>query len=481
MSPVTVYSFQVLPAAVNRCTFCGMSRTRRGNLESWTATEPNARGYYEAKVSMGTKADGSPDRRHIQRKTLAAVRKRVRELERQRDAGTAGRAGKLPTVQEMLTRHLTVVLPQKGRAPRTIADYWSKCRNNIFPLWGGQRIDRLTPEHIEDGLAAMLAAGAAPATVRKVLAILSSAYELQAKRSARYGMTGGTSLVNPCTFVEPPELGEANRKALTLKQARAVLAAARERGQFARWAVGLSLGLRQGEALGLRWQFLDIDVPAGETGEMRVWAQLQRLTWEHGCDNPHRCGSKYHKTRPCPAKCSRHTRACPPPCPDDCTDHARHCPKRKLPRGSVRLSGALVLRERVKEKKRKTVPIPAEVCEALRAHRSAQFEQRMLAADEWADHDLVFARWDGSPVDPRRDWQEWGEILAAAGIPHAGVHAGRHANASIHIEIGTVVTAVQELLGHADARTTAGYVHTASPATRAAAKAMGRALFGDDQ
>ena len=49
---------------------------------------------------------------------------------------------------------------------------------------------------------------------------------------------------------------------------------------------------------------------------------------------------------------------------------------------------------------------------------------------------------------------------------------------NIHIGIGTVITAVQETLGHADVRTTLGYVHTSSPATRAAAKAMGRALFG---
>lgn len=458
-----------------------MGRTRRGNLESWTASEPNARGYYEAKVWMGTKANGQPDRRHVQRKTLAAVRKRVRELERQRDAGTAGRTGKMPTVQQMLERHLTVVLPQRGRAPRTIADYWSKCRNDIFPRWGGQRIDRLTPEHIEDGLAAMLAAGSAPATARKVLAILSSAYEVQAKRAARYGMAGGTALVNPCQFVEPPELGDAPRKALTRKQARAVLAAARERGQFARWATGLGLGLRQGEALGLRWAAADIDVPAGEPGEARVWAQLQRLTWEHGCDDAHACGRKYHKTRPCPAKCSRHARACPPPCPGDCAGHARHCPRRKLPRGSIRLSGALVLREAVKEKKRKTVPIPAEVCEALREHRSAQFEQRMLAGPEWADHDLIFTQWNGAPVDPRRDWQDWAEILRAAGIPHSGVHSGRHTAATIAIDEGTAITAVQQLLGHSSVKTTEGYDASSRPGARIASKAVGRALFEGDE
>ena len=197
-----------------------------------------------------------------------------------------------------------------------------------------------------------------------------------------------------------------------------MLAAARERGQFARWAAGLAAGLRQGEALGLRWGFLDIDVPDGTEGEIRVWAQLQRFAWAHGCDDPARCARKHCKTRACPAVHPA-PGTCPPPCPDDCAGHALHCPRRTLPRGSIRLNGALVLRETVKEKKRKTVPIPAELCEVLRDHRSAQFEQRMLAGSEWTDHDLVFTRWDGQPVDPRRDWQEWARILEAAGIPHS--------------------------------------------------------------
>lgn len=470
-------------------------RTRKANGESWVSEVPNDRGYYEAKVWMGTRGDGKPDRRHVQRKSLKAVKARVRELEKQRDTGKVGQPGKVPTVRQMLERHLTVVLPQRGRAPRTIADYWSKCDNDIFPLWGGQRVDRLRPEHIEEGLSKLLETHA-PAHVRKVLAILSSAYEVQAKRAAAYGMAGGTVLVNPCQFVEPPELPESNRKSLTVRQSRAVLATARERGQFARWAVGLTLGMRQGEVLGLRWRFCDIDAPEGEPGEMRVWAQLQRLSWEHGCDDPHKCGARHHRV-PCPVPCPEAARAqgrrhvCPQDggtprsesgtkgslCPPGCTAHAQHCPRRRLPRGVTRLAGALVLREAVKEKKRKTIPIPPEVCAALREHRSAQFEQRMLAGAEWTDYDLVFTRWNGAPVDPRADWQDWARILEAAGIPHSGVHAGRHTAVTIAIDEGVAITAVQQLAGHSSVKTTEGYDHSSSPGARIAARAVSRALF----
>jgi len=78
---------------------------------------------------MGVKPDGRPDRRHVQRKSRKAVKQAVRELERKRDAGVAGKPGRARTVREMLTMHLDVVLPQRGRAPKTIVGYRSLWRS----------------------------------------------------------------------------------------------------------------------------------------------------------------------------------------------------------------------------------------------------------------------------------------------------------------------------------------------------------------
>jgi integrase len=403
-------------------------RTRRDNRESWVPDKPNGRGYWEAFVWMGTRPDGRPDRRHVERKSRAARNRAVRDLERRRDAGAAGKPGRVPTVQEMLTRRLTVVLPQRGRAPRTIEDYWSKCRNDIFPRWGGQRIDRMLPEYLEDGYAEMLDAGHAPAHVRKVHAILSSAYEDEVKRQnvAR----------NPCRLVVPPALGQQDKTPLTQAQARAVLAASTERRNAARWSVGLACGLRQGEALGLRWQFADLD-----RGELRVWWQLQRLTWKHGCQDPAGCRGR----------------------------RGADCPQRH--------GGGLVFRE-IKERRRKTVPVPAELAALLRAHRAAQAAERLLAGNLWEDHDLVFAQPNGRPVDPRADWQEWAGILADAGLPHLGVHAMRHSAATFALDEGVALAVVQEMLGHSDVRVTRGYTHVSSPLGKDAAARIGKALFG---
>ena len=241
-----------------------MTGTRRGNRESSVPEQPNARGYYEAKVWMGTKPDGRPDRRHVERKTKAARNKAVRELERKRDAGVTGPGGK-KTVEQMLARHIDVVLVQRGRAWGTIASYRSLLRRQIAPRWGGQRIERLLPEWIEDGYADMLASGLSAATVVKIHAFCSSAYEIEVKR--------GNVARNPFALVEPPRLPQQDKTALTQDQARAVLQVVAERRNGSRWIVGLACGLRQGEALGLRWPYVDLDA-----GQLVIRWQAQRQT-----------------------------------------------------------------------------------------------------------------------------------------------------------------------------------------------------------
>jgi integrase len=399
--------------------------TRRGNRESWLPGHPNSKGYWEASVWMGYKPNGKPDRRHVERKTRAARNKRVRELERQRDEGIR-RPSRLPAVEQVLTRHLIVVLPLQRRAPRTLDDYWSKCRNDIFPRWGAVRIDQLTPEMIDDGYAAMLAAGHAAGHVRKVHAILSSALEIETAR--------GNIPRNPCDLAHKPPLRVAEKPSLSGDQARAVLAAIAGRRDAARWWVGLACGLRQGEALGLRWEYVDLD-----GGELRVWYQLQRLTWRHGCEPP--CSGK----------------------------RGADCPARK--------GGGLVLRE-IKERRLKPVALPPEVAELLRAHKAAQNAERLAAGPLWADGGFVFAQPDGRPVDPRADWEQWRDILAAAGIPHGGVHLMRHSAATIALHEGVALAAIKEQLGHSTVAVTEVYTHVSSAMAHAAAATMGRVLSG---
>ena len=204
-----------------------------------------------------------------------------------------------------------------------------------------------------------------------------------------------------------------------------------------------------------------------------------RLPWQHGCDDLSACCADRHR-RPCPKRCPKAARrsgrphVCVPPdadrlCPPGCTGHAAQCPQR--------FGGGLVFRE-IKERRRKTIPLPPELAELLRDHRQSQDTERERAANEWREHYLVFCQPDGAPIDNRADWQEWAGILAEAGLPHAGTHAARHSAATIALEQGIALTVVQEMLGHSDVRVTRGYTHVSSALSRDAAARMGRALLG---
>jgi len=119
--------------------------------------------------------------------------------------------------------------------------------------------------------------------VLKVHRILSRALKIAHRRRM--------IVENVATLVDPPSVNETEANPFTIDEAKAFLKAAAKRPTFMRWIVGVGMGLRQREALGFRWPHVDLE---GELFHPQ-W-QLQRLTWRHGCKDPHACGSE-HKTQ----------------------------------------------------------------------------------------------------------------------------------------------------------------------------------------
>lgn len=443
-------------------------------------------GLYHGKLTVGRKPNGELDRRHRSGRDEAEVRKKLRELVKEIESGHKRRPGRTPTVEQWLSSWLTDIAPYGRRAlrPRTLDDYWSKCRTWIFPHLGARRVDDLEPEDLDRVYAIMRRAGKAETTVLKVHAIL--------RRGLGVAHARGKVTRNVAAIVEPPGGGTPKRTALERDVARRIVEVAARRRNGARWLVGLAIGSRQGEALGLCWPDVDLDA-----GTVAIEWQLQRLTWTHGCDDPHRCGAtsgpkgkSRHRFSACkPAtrgphkgRCPKHltARGCPAPCPRDCARHAAYCPKKVG--GGLVLSRPKTWRE---DSTPRVIALPDPVVEALREQRARQREERLKAGTAWrrvrhpagGEAELVFRQEDGAPVDPRQDWTEWQDILIEAGVERERVHAMRHTAATMMLELGVDIAVVQEVLGHADIRTTRGYQTVRTEATKRAAKRMGGALF----
>lgn len=442
-----------------------MTNTRKPNLRS--SIYEGSDGRWHGWVTMGLRDNGAPDRRHRTGKTQTDVTDKVRKLESERDAGRVDKPGRAPTVEEWITTYLDTIAV-RTLAPRSYDDYWSKARTWIIPRLGEHRLDRLLPEHVDKLHIAMAAAGKSSTHALKVHRVLSRALEVAVRR--------GKVARNVCKLVDAPSLTETEIVPLTQEEARRILTAATRRRNGTRWSVGLALGLRQGEALGLRWKYLNLDA-----GTVRVWWQIGRANWRHGCADQHTCGEQFHRAK-CPRDCEEHTHRktcasdcqivkhiCPKPCPRNCRKHAAYCPKRH--------GGGITFRE-PKGKSKRTVPLPAELIPVLKAHRKTQLRERLAAGDAWQDHDLVFSRPDGSPIARPDDWCDWKQLLQAAEVRDVRVHDGRHTAGTLLIEQGVHIRTVQEVLGHSRITVTERYTHIASPMAEDAAKRMGEALWG---
>jgi len=391
-------------------------------------------GQWHAWVVVGTKPNGRPDQRHVKRATQEEVERRVDELLAQKRSGKVVKAGRPSTLQQWLSTYLETVAPRRCD-PSTIHGYASKMRNYVYPVAGNVRLDRLAPEHLDAIYLAMTRAGRADATVLQVHRILSRALEVAFRR--------GMCPRNVAKLIDSPTAKKAEIKPLTEQEALAVLEATDGRRNAARWSVGLALGLRQGEALGLRWEYVDLD-----EGMLRVWWQLHRRSHEHGCGGT--CG--HRRGGNCPQKILR------------------------LRSGEIRLDGGLILKA-PKGTGKRTIPIPPELVAQLKAHREVQNLEQMMAEGAYATHDLVFADIDGSPIDPARDWQEWHDLLNVAGVRKARVHDGRHTAATLLLAQGVDVRVVQEILGHSSVVVTEGYAHVVSTLAREATQRMGSSLL----
>ena len=203
---------------------------------------------------------------------------------------------------------------------------------------------------------------------------------------------------------------------LTVKQGELLLKAVAEDRLRALWTVFLLTGLRRGEALGLRWQDVDLD-----RATLTVMQSLQRQT-------------------------------------------------RK----------GLVFVEPKSRSSRRTIPLPAMAVQALREHSRRMAEERLRVGPEWEDSGLVFVDPFGAPIDPDGVTDQLKVILEGAGLPSdRPVHKLRHSCASVLISQKVDALVVKEVLGHSQVSLTLSvYAHLVPGADRVAASAMDAAFGG---
>lgn len=382
-----------------------------------------ADGKWHGRVTVGVKDDGTPDRRHVKRKTEAEVIKAVRALERERESGTVRKAGPAWTVAKWLTHWIENIAAPPAIRESTHSGYKVDVTKHLIPGIGAHRLDKLKPEHLEKLYARMQRSGSSPGTAHHVHRTIRAALNEAARRDHLNK--------NPATLAKAPVLSGEEIEPYDLEEIRRLFKAADELPRnSARWGIALALGLRQGEALGLRWENVNLD-----KGTIRVRRSRQRPKYAHGCGG-----------KPCDRK-------------------PGYCPQREQ------------VNEATSDTKskagRRTIGLPVELVALLITHKAEQDKDRRAARQLWQEGGWVFTTATGQPVSPYSDYHEWKALLKAAGLRDGRLHDARHTAATVLLILGVPERTVMSIMGWASTGMAGRYQHVTDGIRQTVAKQVG--------
>jgi integrase len=405
----------------------GPSASRNSNGES--SIYKGTDGFWHGRVTMGTKDDGSPDRRHRSAKTRTEVVRKVRTLEKQRDQGTAPKVGQRYRVSAWLTYWVENIACPPNVSENAHSGYEVDVRVHLNPGIGAHWLDKLAPEHLEKLYAKMIGNGSAAGTAHHVHRTIRNALN-EAKRRGHVSQ-------NPALLAKAPKLSDDESEPYTVTEVRRLLALVAERRNGPRWVIALALGLRQGEVLGLKWEHVDL-----ATGLIRIRRNRLRPKYKHGCGGT--CG----RTK------------------------AGYCPARKQTRPDT---GPTKSRAG-----RRVVGLPNPLIVLLKVHKEAQEAERATARQMWHDEGWVFATPDGRPLNPFTDYHEWKALIEEAGLPERRLHDARHTAATVLAILAVPTPTAMAIMGWSSAEMAARYQHVLDSIRKGVADQVGGLLWGTD-
>jgi integrase len=109
----------------------------------------------------------------------------------------------------------------------------------------------------------------------------------------------------------------------------------------------------------------------------------------------------------------------------------------------------LTIRQSKTEAGRRTLTIPATLVDALRAHRVALMQERLVRGTEWHENNLVFPSEVGTPLAKRNLVRHFKATLKRAGLPDVRFHDLRHTAATVMLTVLKLpLQTVKDILGH---------------------------------
>lgn len=383
-----------------------MAKGRRGHGEG-SIYQRKSDGRWIGAVDLGRSA-GKRSHKFVTGTSREAVAARMVLELRDRQLGRLSAGGRVKVgryLGEWLSDTGPSLAPKTLIRYRSLVNHWS----DLFET----PLEKVTRHHVQRILNAKEST-LKPQTIHHMRAVLRTALNAAIKDGI---LPPGHNVAAAARSPKLPSPGE-GIEPLTPQQASTLLTTIKGDPLETLVTVAVSVGVRSGEALGLRWSDVDLD-----TGTMTVDHSLQRLEG---------------KWKMCPTKSRKARRTI-------------NLPARSL-----------------------------EALKSHKARQSADRLRlgQLWMGDKLGEcSDLVFTNQYGLPLEATYVTKHFQRLVKAAGLPHMRFHDLRHSCATLLLVQQVPMKFVQELLGHSTMKMTSDlYSHIVPEIRRETAAAMDRAL-----
>jgi integrase len=353
---------------------------------------------YTKRLSLTNPATGE----RIQPRVTASTKRELLQKEALIRAEFAA-GGRLQSNDHTVAEYLTSWLGSTKVKPATQAQWTRIVEQHIIPNGlGAIRLGALKHSHIQQFIDGRVAAGLSPNYVRVMHAILSIAL----RRAVRLEVLQ----TNPATGCDLPKKTRDTLLCWTEEQIKYFLRATNDDEQQALWLLALTVGLRRGELVALKWRDIQMD-----RGTLTISRTM-----------------------------------------------------------TTRVDGSCFIADEPKSAaSRRTIVLPAVCAAALKRRKALQNERRLQLGALWSDDDAVFDNGVGAHYAyPHCLGRKFQSITHHLGLPPIKFHGMRHSAATAMLRNGVPVHTVSHILGHSNPSITLNiYAHVLSDAqTDAAAK-----------